>query len=451
MKKILPKILVFLFFCGQFYFENVAFSQTTTQSHLETTAQNNPESSSAIFMIGQCHFFNGKFAEATKQFEKAIDLDNESSNYYLFQALSYEAQGKVEQALDNYDKAISEESSAEYLIQRGYLRYKLKKYVGAAQDFREILVTYETMTEVQKLLQECEKNGGTADKETESNSTTIKIVTEQPKIFIERFLKQFERFGDAGQLYRGMLYAFTNDFDKAITAFDYFIKQGQDIKSMYFYGIANELKGDDNEAAISYLNAIKSTEEEIIKSSFEKLAGFSKAAKNIIRLKNDKLNYQFIVNNLATKLGSMPKIAATDHEKIIKGELRGAKNAYTFVLEKQTNNSYQIVVRNKGMEKVMLSELKIEKKGKVVIIKIHWAEQKDGSEISWVIRPQDIFTARYAPSVNANYSQEGQRLQKARNQHLDWKALAAIRPDKIGLHETLSYATKAFIVGYLMR
>lgn len=451
MKKILSKTLIFLFFCGQFCFENVAFSQTTILSHLETTAQNNPESSSAIFMIGQCHFFNGKFAEATKQFEKAIDLDNENSNYYLFQALSYEAQGKSEQALDNYDKAISEESSAEYLIQRGYLRYKLKKYVGAAKDFREILVNYETMTDIQKLLQECENNGGTADKETEPNSTTTKIVAEQPKSFIERFLKQFERFGDAGQLYRGMLYAFTNDFDKAITVFDYFIKQGEDIKSMYVYGIVQELKGNNNEAAISYLNAIKSTEEEIVKSSFEKLAGFSKAAKNITRLKNNKLDYQFIVNNLATKIGSMPKIASEDHERIVKGELRGAKSVYTFVLEKQSTNHYQLIVRNKGMEKVMLSEVKIEKKGKVVIIKINWAEQKDGSEISWVIRPQDIFTARYAPSVNANYSQEGQRLQKAKNHHLDWKALAAIRPDKIGLYETLSYATKAFIVGYIMK
>ncbi len=418
---------------------------------MENTAQNNPESSSAIFMVGQYYFFNGKFAEATKQFEKAINLDNEESNYYLFQALSHEAQGNATEALDNYDKAIAEESNAEYLIQRGYLRYKLKKYVGAATDLREILVSYETMTDIQKLLQECEKNGGTADKETESNPTTIKVVAEQSKIFIEKFLKQFERFGDAGQLYRGISYLFTNDFDKAITVFDYFIKQGENTKSIYFYGMANELKNNDNEAIKSYFHAIKSTEEEIVKASFEKLAGFSKAAKNITRLKNNKLDYQFIVNNLATKLGSMPQILTSDHEKIIKGELRGAKTAYTFVLEKQATNHYQLIVRNKGMEKVMLSELKVEKKGKVVIIKINWAEQKDGSEISWVIRPQDIFIARYAPSVHANYSQEGQRLQKARNQHLDWKALAAIRPDKIGLYETLSYATKAFIVGYLMK
>ena len=81
----------------------------------------------------------------------------------------------------------------------------------------------------------------------------------------------------------------------------------------------------------------------------------------------------------------MPQIAAEDHERIVKGELRGAKSVYTFVLEKQSTNHYQLIVRNKGMEKVMLSELKIEKKGKVVIIKINWAEQKDGSEISWVI------------------------------------------------------------------
>jgi tetratricopeptide (TPR) repeat protein len=244
MKKILSKTLIFLFFCGQLCFENVAFSQTTILSHLETTAQNNSESSSAIFMIGQCHFFNGKFAEATKQFEKAIDLDNENSNYYLFQALSYEAQGKSEQALDNYDKAISEESSAEYLIQRGYLRYKLKKYVGAAKDFREALETYEDMADLKKLLQDCEKNGGKADKETETNSTTTKITAEQPAVFIEKFLKQFERFSDAGELYRGMLYLFTNNYDKAIPVFEQFIKKDKDAESMFFNAIALELKNN---------------------------------------------------------------------------------------------------------------------------------------------------------------------------------------------------------------
>lgn len=446
----MKKIFLAFFICGQLLFVNFIFAQNAL-SYLETVAQNNPVSPAAYFNIGQCHFFNGKFAEANQQFDRAIVLDMQDADFYFFQAVSYEAQGMAEQALDNYDKAIATESSTEYVIKRGYLRHKLKKYVGAAKDFREALETYEDMSDLKKLLQDCEKNGGKADKETETNSTTTKITAEQSAVFIEKFLKQFERFSDAGELYRGMLHLFTNNYDKAIPVFEQFIKKDRDAESMFFNAIALELKSNNNEAMMSYLNAIKEIDDEIVETSFEKLVGSPKATAELNRLKNIKIDYQFAAKNMAAKIGSMPQLAVNENDNLVRGEVRSAKSLYTFAVEKQEGNTYQLVVRDKMMRKVMLSTVKSEKQGDAIIIKIIWGDKKDEAGLAWAVRPQDIFMARYAPSTNAQYKHEGERLQAAKNTNLDWNSLAEIRPKNINFSEALSYSARAFMVGYLIK
>jgi tetratricopeptide (TPR) repeat protein len=447
----MKNLFLILLFCGHF-----AFSQTTNPTpitvlgHLESSVQNNPVSPSAIFTVGQYYFFNGKFAEANLQLAKAIDLNKEHASFYLFQAASYEAQGMGEEALNSYDKAVTTETSAEYLLQRAYLRYKLKKYVGAAKDFRYVLSRYETMTDVKKLLIDCEQNGGTADKELETNATTIKLSIAQPVIFIDNFVKQFERFGDAGELYRAMSFLFTNNLDKAIAKFEPLIAKNQNAKCMFLNGIAYELKNNNTAAINSYINATKKTNDEIATALFEKFAGFPNADFNLIQARNSKLDYQFAEKNITAKMGYTP-LLPKENDKNIKGSLRTSKTSYNFVIERQKANNYQLVVRDTANNKVMFSNVKTERKGKTIIVKIIWGEKTDASGMSWAVRPQDIFIAHYAPYVNANYSQEGQRTQAAKNTSIDWEALSTIHPENITMKEALSYATRAFMIGYLIK
>lgn len=447
----MKNLFLILLFCGHF-----AFSQTqnptpvTVLTCLESSVRNNPVSPSAIFTVGQYYFFNGKFAEANLQLAKAIDLNKEHASFYLFQAASYEAQGMGEEALNSYDKAVTTEASAEYLLQRAYLRYKLKKYVGAAKDFRYALSRYEIMTDVKKLLIDCEQNGGTADKELETNATTIKLPVAQPVIFIDNFVKDFERFGDAGELYKAMSFLFTNNLDKAIAKFKPLIAKNQNAKCMFLNGIAYEIKNNNTAAINSYRNAIRQTNDDIATALFEKFVGFPNASFNLTKVGNSSSDYQFAEKNIITKMGYTP-LPTKESDKIIKGGLRTSKTSYNFIIEKKKNNNYQLIVKDSANNKIMLSNVKTEIKDKVIIVKISWGEKTDASGISWTVRPQDIFIVRYAPYVNANYSQEGQRTQAAKNTSIDWEALSAIRPENLTIKEALSYATRAFMIGYLIK
>jgi tetratricopeptide (TPR) repeat protein len=447
----MKNLFLILLFCGHFAFSQIQNPiPITVLTYLESSVQNNPVSSSAIFTVGQYHFFNGKFAESNLQIVKAIDLNKEQANFYLFQAANYEAQGMGEEALNSYDKAVTAETSAEYLLQRAYLRYKLKKYVGAARDFRYALARYEIMADVKKLLIDCEQNGGTADKELETNATTIKLPLAQPVIFVDNFVRHFERFGDAGELYKAMLLLFTNNLDKAIVKFEPLIAKNQNAKCMSLNGIAYELKNNNTAAINSYRNATRQTNDDIATALFEKFVGFSNADFNLIQARNSKLDYQFAEKNITTKMGYIP-LLIKESDKIIKGGLRTSKTSYNFIIEKKKNNNYQLVVKDSANNKIMFSNVKTERKGKTIIVKIIWGEKTDASVISWAVRPQDIFIASYAPSVNANYRQEGQRTQAAKNTSIDWEALSAIRPENLTMKEALSYATRAFMVGYLIK
>lgn len=435
---------VVFMFCNYF----VAHTQNFTLTHLESIVQNNPQSSAASFNVGQYHFFNGKFAEANTHLEKAITIDDEDSDFLFFQALAYEGQGKVEQALNYYDKAIALEAGTEYLIRRGHLRYKLKKYAGAAKDFREILETYEDMADIKKLLQDCEKNGGKEDKETESNAATA-LTPEAPAAFIEKALKQFEKFSDAGELYRGMLHFFTNNVDKAMPIFAEFIKKDRDAETMFFNAIANEVKGTNQEAALSYLGAIREIEDEIVETSFEKLAGSPKATKDLERLQSIKQDYQFALKKLSAKVNPLPTLPASTNTAI-KGEVRTAKTIYTFSVEKQ-EAGYQLVVRDKNLRKAMLSEVKVEKKDGGIKVKIIWGEKKDESGLTWAVRSGDFFNALYVSGSPATFSHEGERMNSNKRKNLDWATLAAIQPRVIDEAEVLSFAARAFMVGYLIK
>jgi tetratricopeptide (TPR) repeat protein len=441
----MKKFLLVFMFCGHFL-----FSQNAVLTQLESVAQNNQSSPAAFLNLGQYYFFNGKFADANQQFDKAIALDNDDADFYFFQAVSYEAQGMNEKALDSYDKAITTDEATEYFIRRAYLRYKLKKYIGAAKDFREALETYEEMNDLKKMLQDCEKNGGSADKDAESNAGTAATKPELSATFIEKMVKQFEALGDAGGLYRGMLYLFTNNIDKAIPVFEQFIKKDTDAETMFLNGLAYQAKGKNNESAFNYLLAIQEIDNEITETSFEKLAGYSKADLELVRLKNIRIDYKAMFDKVADK-NAMPQLPVNQDDTKIKGEVRAAKSTYTFSYEKQDGNVYQLVVRNKEFKKVMLSNTTVTREGEAFVVKIVWADKKDDSGLTWNNRPQDFFIAHYVPAKKAQHREEGERLKAAKKANLDWQALAELSPKTANINEVLSFAASSFMVGYLIK
>jgi tetratricopeptide (TPR) repeat protein len=277
----------------------------------------------------------------------------------------------------------------------------------------------------------------------------MKATAETPAIYLEKFLKQFERMSDAGELYRGMLHLFSNNLEKAIPVFEQFIKKDRDAESMFYQAIAYQVQGNQAKASNGYAMAIRKIEDEIVETSFEKLAGSPKAKLDLLRLKNIKIDYQFALQKLASKPENITSVD-TDQTNAIKGEVRSAKSIYTFLVEKQEDNSYQLVVRDKMMRKVMLSSLKVEKKGEAIAVKIIWGDKKDDAGMSWAVRPQDFFIATYSPT-SVEYKHEGERLQNAKNNKIDWTAMAEIRPTKITENEVLPYAVRSFMVGYLIK
>jgi tetratricopeptide (TPR) repeat protein len=432
-----------------FFLANTCFSQSIVLEKLQTIAANNPESSSAYLHLGQYYFFNSLFAEASTQFEKAVALDVEYSNSYFFNALAYEGQGQIQKALDNYDKAIALESVTEYVLRRAYLRYKHKKYVGAAQDCREILEVYETMPDIKRILKECESRGGTAEQTLESNEIATTISPETAIVFIEKFLRQFSKFSDAGELYQGMSYTCTNKNDLALAVWEDFIKHHTDTQALFFYAFTLEIRNETAKASAIYQVMELQVADEIQESAFENLLGYQKAKLELLRLQNLKKDCEFISKHLPESATIIDAIHTNnDH---IRGKLLTNQSSYIFDVEQNEPNHYKLVVRNNNMNKVMLTHIKVVQENQNYTIRILWGEKKDASGLEWFIRPNDVFTLNYSPNNPISYTNEGTRLQNAKNQQLNWEQLANIKPLRNTPKDIIGYAVRVFLVGYLLK
>jgi tetratricopeptide (TPR) repeat protein len=426
-------------------------------SILDTVARNNPASAAAFLDLGQYYFFNQKFSDANQQFAKAIELDAEDADFYFFQAAAYEAQGQMEKALDNYDKAIGLQNATEYLLRRVQIRYKLKKYAAAAADCREILQTYETMADIKKILADCEKNGGAADKPAEPNATTMKITPEAGAIFLDKFIKNFERFSDTGDLYRGLLYFFTDNIDKAFPMFEKVIQKNNDAEAMYYHAIVQEVKKNPEAAMKLYQQALFEIEEELTETKFEKFAGYKDAVEEIKRLENIKTDYLFRNHAVATSIGKTPELpVAPESDELVRGEMKAAKDTYLFDAEKLENsdgqkNNYKLEIKTKMGNKIMVAKLVAEKQGNLITVKITHAGKKDASSLVWNNYPQDFMTARYMPSNNAKYKYEGSRLTVEKNAKVNLEELGKIHPMTLNFTQAVAHAARAYMVLFIVK
>ncbi len=434
----------------------LAQNSPTVLSILEAVAQNNPQSPAAYLDLGQHYFFNQQFAQANQQFDKAIALDADNADFYFFQAAAYEAQGMLEEALNNYDKAIGYQSATEYLIRRVQIRYKLKKYAGAAADCREILETYETMADIKKILADCEKNGGSADKPVEPN-TAAKITPTKGDIFLDQFIKSFERFSDTGDLYRALLFFFTNNLDKATPVFEKVIAKDNDTEALYYCGIIQEIKGNGAEATKYYEKALLQINRELVESKFEDLAGYKEAKEEIARLQQTKTDYLFRQHAVTTAAGKMPDLpVAPEKDEMVRGEVRAAKTTYSFEVEKQDEsngqrNIYKLSVKEKMGNTIMLVRLVAEKQGNAIIIKITHGGKKDPNSLSWVNYPQDILVAQFVPSGKAKYKFEGSRLTAEKKASIKMEDLEALYPVTLNFTEAVAYAARSYMVTFIIK
>ncbi len=433
-----------------FSFQAVAQNNPKLLSFFEKVAQNNPKSSLAIFNVGQYHFFTKNFAEAQKYFSQAVDLDTQDPDYYFFRAVAYEGQGQYEQALNDYDKAIAMHNTTEYVMRRAWLRYKLKKYVGAAQDFKVLTEDYEDMADAKRALQECKKQAGDFEsKSAEANATTAKLTADAPAVFVDKFIKLYEKFSDAGELYRGLEDFCLNNIDKSLPLFQEIITKDQDAEAFYFYAIAQEMKANDKEGQLNYQYAIREVEKELQETKFEQIAGSPKANNMIERLNNLLIDYRFAQNQVNQRAGTPSNLPLEEDMTNLRGEVRSISQVYTcHITPKDKANEYQLDIKNKIGDKVMLALIRVEKQGEGYTVKIMHGNKKEG--LTWELLPNDLLVGKFSPS-NLNYNIEGNRLQIAKNPKVELATMAKLKPREYTLKEVLLCAAKTYMVAFVIK
>jgi tetratricopeptide (TPR) repeat protein len=441
---------LFLLWACFFSFTTIAQTNPKLLAYFEKVAQNNTKSSLAIFNVGQYHFFTKNFVEAQKYFSQAVELDTQDSDYYFFRAVAYEGQGQYENALNDYDKAINTHNTTEYLMRRAWLRYKLKKYVGAAQDFKVLTEDYEDMADAKRALQECKKQAGDFESKTaEANATTAKLTADAPAVFVDKFIKLYEKFSDAGELYRGLENFCMNNIDKSLPIFQEIIQKDQDAEAFYFYAIAQEMKGNDKDAQLNYQYAIREVEKELQETKFEQYAGSPKADNTLTRLTNLQTDYQFALNQLNQRAGSPSALPLEEDMTNLRGEVRSASQIYTcYITPKDKANEYQLDIKNKMGDKVMLALIRLEKQGNNYMVKIMHGNKKEG--LTWELLPNDLLVGKFSPN-NLAYNIEGNRLQTAKNPKIDLATLAKLKPREYTLKEVLLCAAKTYMVAFIIK
>ncbi len=87
---------------------------------------------------------DGKFEEAVRRYDQAIELDATSGEFMLGRAEAYNRWGQPQRALEDYDKALElgglvRRDKGRLRSGRGYAHLKLKNYDAAIEDFNQAL------------------------------------------------------------------------------------------------------------------------------------------------------------------------------------------------------------------------------------------------------------------------------------------------------------------------
>lgn len=450
MKKIL--VFIFLFIASQTCF---AQHNQAVFSKLETVSQKNPQSSAALFYVGQYFFFNQNFIDALLQVDKAIAIDAQNADLLFFKGLIHEVQGDYEAALTSYDKTIAIEASTEFQLRRAMLRYKLKKYVAAWQDFKTILSEYEDMRSLDKYVKDCEKNGASEEKSIEDNTVKTKIAPENPKAFIESFIQSYESFGDSGEIYRAFLYFYSGNFTAVRPIFEKLTSKYNFHEILFFSAIIHEIEGEMLDASFLYQKANKKVKSLLLDAQFEQLTGFPSAVATISRLKNIHTDYENKLKELNKEnITQLKSIQDTDAD--LKGEMNSEKHTYLYSFEQPevagNRTVYQLIIQKKMGEKVMVARAIVEQptKDKWIVIINHAGLKKEGG-LTWSIFPQDFLQATFTMDKNPIYRAEGERMKNLRNKKLDFKTLSTLRPVNFTAYDALTFAARVYMVGFIVK
>jgi len=190
--------------------------------------------------------------ESQMHFDSAIAVGPKYAWAYYQKSVAYLKRGFLHEGLQNLDKAVELEP-VNYLCNRAYWFWQYKNYKLCVRD----LETYYALPNAYlQFTPGGEKNMklilGLAYAKTGDYENAIRTV--------ENHLKTYESEGEFGYSdYHtlGMLYVFTEQFDKAIEAFEKQFAIIDDIAGSYYYlGLAYKGKGEFKNANIQFQKAL---------------------------------------------------------------------------------------------------------------------------------------------------------------------------------------------------
>jgi tetratricopeptide (TPR) repeat protein len=133
MIKLQPKNLANYDLLGKFYLEQSNFSDAG--DIFEYLANHEPGNPEFQARLGYCLYQQKQFGKAAEHYQKSLALDSTQPNRYYNLGLSQEGAGDLDQAVKNFEMAISLEPTVKYYISLSNLYLKLNNGIKA----REVL------------------------------------------------------------------------------------------------------------------------------------------------------------------------------------------------------------------------------------------------------------------------------------------------------------------------
>lgn len=128
-------------------FSTLDFKYSTNSQVIEKTENTTQHEQLSPNELAHKHFWNGirktqkgDFQNAIKDYDKAIELNSNSGEYYFRRAFAYGMIGNLSSALRDYNSAINYKFSLpETFYNRGLIFYRMKSYQAAIWDFDKSL------------------------------------------------------------------------------------------------------------------------------------------------------------------------------------------------------------------------------------------------------------------------------------------------------------------------
>jgi len=135
MIKLQPKNLSNYDLLGKFYLEQTNISDAKDiYEYLVNHEPGNPEFQARL---GYCYYLLKQFGKAAAHYEKSLALDSTQPNRYYNLGLSLEGEGKLDEAVKNFEAAIALEPSVKYYVSLSNVYLKLNNGSKAREILRK--------------------------------------------------------------------------------------------------------------------------------------------------------------------------------------------------------------------------------------------------------------------------------------------------------------------------